>query len=85
MVKLVHLSSGMSYHIFNVYMPNNYWEKVECWDSLLGLGDSRFTQNCIIAGDFNTTMHLREKRGGSIVRDPSRENMEDLIFCSGLD
>jgi hypothetical protein len=28
-------------------------------------------------------MHLKEKRGGSIVRDPSRENMEDLI--SSLD
>jgi exonuclease III len=35
MVKLKHLPSGKVYHIINVYMPNNYWEKIECWDSLL--------------------------------------------------
>jgi len=45
----------------------------------LGLGDFEYTQNCIIVGDFNTIMHLREKRGGSIVRDTSRKNMEHLI------
>jgi exonuclease III len=27
MVKLVHLTSSISYPIFNVYMPNNYWKK----------------------------------------------------------
>jgi hypothetical protein len=43
-----------------------------------------FHQNCIIGGDFNTTMHLTEKRGGSIVRDSSRERMEDLISTLDL-
>jgi hypothetical protein len=43
MVKLVHLPSGMLFHIFNVYIPNNYWEKSECWDSLLGIGESGLT------------------------------------------
>jgi len=36
--------------------------------------------NCIIAGDFNTTLHQGEKKGGSIVRDPFREHLEDLIL-----
>jgi exonuclease III len=31
--------TGMFYHILNVYIPNNYWEKSECWDSLLGIGE----------------------------------------------
>jgi hypothetical protein len=37
----------------------------------------------IIAGDFNTTLHPKEKRGGNLDRDPSREHLEDLI--SSLD
>jgi hypothetical protein len=83
MVHLKHLPLGKVYPIINVYMPNNYWEKVECWESLLGIKDAGFLQNCIIAGDFNTTMHINEKRGGSIVRDPFRERMEDMV--SNLD
>jgi hypothetical protein len=83
MVKLFHISLGMSYHILNVYIPNNYWEKAEHWESLLKIGEVRFTHNCIITGDFNTNMHQREKIGGSIVRDSSKENMEDLL--SSLD
>jgi exonuclease III len=65
-------------------MPNNYWEKLDCWESLLGIRDSGFHQNCIIVGDFNITIHLSEKRGGSIFRYPSRENMEDLISTLDL-
>ena len=33
----------------------------------------------IIAGDFNTTKSSMEKRGGSIIRDPFGEKLEDLI------
>jgi exonuclease III len=84
MVKLVHLPSGKIFPIINVYMPNNYWEKAECWESLLGIRDIGFHQNCIIVGDFNTTMHLSEKGGGSIVIYPSRENMEDLVSTLDL-
>jgi hypothetical protein len=29
--------------------------------------------------DFNTILHKFEKRGGSIVRDPMQEKMEDLL------
>jgi hypothetical protein len=79
MVKLVHLSLGKIFTIINFYMPNNYWEKLECWESLLCIRDCGFYQNCIILGDFNTILHLREKRGGYVIRDLSRENMEDHI------
>jgi len=83
MAQLKHIPSGKVYPIINVYMPNNYREKVECSESLLGIKDFGFLQKCIIVGDFNTTMHTKEKRGGSIVRDPFREPMKDLV--SGLD
>jgi hypothetical protein len=81
---VVHLPTCKILHITNVYMPNNYWEKLECWDSVLGFMEYGFNHNCIIDGDFNTAMHLRKKRGGSIVKGPSRENMEDLISTLDL-
>jgi hypothetical protein len=84
MVKLIHLHSGMIFHLFNVYMSNSYREKEECWESLLGLEGMGYAQNCIIVGDFNTTIHIKEKRGGSIVRDPFREKMEDLMTILDL-
>jgi hypothetical protein len=42
-------------------MPNNYWEKYECWGSLLDLAKGNLPQNLIIAGDFNITRSLKEK------------------------
>ena len=34
---------------------------------------------CMIAGDFNVTISPEEKKGGSKVRDPFREIVEDVI------
>jgi endonuclease/exonuclease/phosphatase family metal-dependent hydrolase len=79
LVKLSMISSGMFIYVINVYMPNNYREKLDCWDSLLSLENGDFSHNCILAGDFNITRTLKEKRGGSIVRDQFRENLDDVI------
>jgi hypothetical protein len=65
-------------------MPNNYWEKLDCWNSLLNLATGDPLQKIIIAGDFNITRLLKEKRGGSIVHDQFRENMDDLIYSLDL-
>jgi exonuclease III len=29
LVKLIHIPSGMIYHIVNIYMPTNYWKKID--------------------------------------------------------
>ena len=34
----------------------------------------------MLAGDLNVTLALLEKKGGSIVRDPAREWVEDLML-----
>ena len=39
--------------------------------------------NLVLAGDMNVTLALSEKKGGSPVRDPAREWVEDII--SGWD
>ena len=79
LVYLKHLQSGITYPICNVYMPNNYWEKMGCWESLMKTKDIGAQTNCIIARDFNKTLHQGEIKGGSIVRDMFREHMDDLI------
>jgi hypothetical protein len=45
----------------------------------MGLLD-RVKSSCyILAGDFNTILSQKEKKWGSLVCDPSKEHMEDLI------
>jgi exonuclease III len=80
LVKLKHLQTGIIYPICNVYMPNNYWEKRDCWKMLMNLKELDAQENCIIAGDFNTTLHQGDKKGGSSIRDQFGEHMQDLIL-----
>ena len=39
---------------------------------------------CILAGDFNITISLEEKKGGSKVRDPFGERLEDIMTSRRL-
>jgi len=61
-------------------MSNNSAEKVECWNTLLSLRNLNYSRNCIIAGDLNIIQNSVEKRGGIFGRDPSRENLEEIIM-----
>jgi hypothetical protein len=65
-------------------MPSIYHEKIDCWNSLQDLCDHFDHKDLIFAGDFNTTLHPKEKKGGSLVRDPSREHFDDLISSFNL-
>jgi hypothetical protein len=61
MVTLSMISTCMTLSIINVYMLNNYFEKSECWGSLLYLEKGNLPQNLIIMGYFNITRSLKEK------------------------
>jgi hypothetical protein len=76
---LLHIPTGKILNVINVYMPVIYQEKIDCWSSLQNLQGSLDSKDLIIAGDLNTTLHPKEKKGGSRVRDPTREHLEDLI------
>jgi hypothetical protein len=43
-------------------MPNKYWEKIKCWESLMRVKEAGLHQNHIVIGDFNTTLHQREEK-----------------------
>ena len=63
-----------------MYGPTHCRDKKTLWNSLASLKDEMEGKELIIAGDFNATKAQSEKRGGSRVRDPYGENMEDLIY-----
>ena len=42
--------------------------------------DLHHLENIIVAGDLNVTLAANEKKGGTLVRDPSREWVEELIL-----
>eukprot|EP00253_Pinus_taeda_P029550 PITA_29550 len=79
LLKLQHLESKETICLVNVYAPNSAGEKKSCWDSIKSLADLESLENIIITGDLNLTLLSSEKIGGSIVRDPSRESVDDRM------
>ena len=69
--------------IFNIYAPNSYGEKINCWN-LLREERSNLQGNVILARDLNIILNPNEKRGGSRSRDPITDMVEDLIMTWNL-
>eukprot|EP00253_Pinus_taeda_P008137 PITA_08137 len=65
--------------IYNVYIPNHYREKEQCWKELKENIDNEQTPNIILAGDFNLILHANEKRGGNFIHDPFRSQLEGIM------
>ena len=36
--------------------------------------------NVVLTGDINVTLNQKEKRGGSVVREPIREQVDEIIL-----
>ena len=71
--------------IFNIYAPNSYAEIFFCWN-LLCKERSNLQGNVILVGDLNVILSQDEKRGGSLVRDPIREIVDETILeCDFMD
>ena len=57
----------------------HYKDKLIVWETLNLLSEILQGKDTILDGDFNANKSQVEKRGGSIVRDPFGEKMEDLM------
>ena len=68
-----------SIYICNVYGTTHYKYKVTFLEDLSRLKEDLRGKHLIIVGDFNTTKSQLEKHGGTKVKDPFGEKMEDLI------
>ena len=77
---LIHKETGRLVSLFNLYVPVLLNEKRNFWDSIKDFLLSNDLENIIIGGDLNVTLAEIEKKGGSIVRDPAREWVEDIML-----
>jgi hypothetical protein len=71
--------TGRHVSLFNLYVPVLLEEKRSCWDTLKDYLLLNDLENIIIGGDLNVTLAMIEKKGGSIVQDPAREWVEDIM------
>ena len=77
--ELFHIPSQISIALFNLYVPVNFLEKGECWNSLLDLLASNSPSNVILARDLNITLAPNEKKGGIVGKDHFQYLVEALI------
>ena len=79
LIKSENKESKDQFWVGNVYGPTLNVQKDSFWSSLEEQCEDKKLLPCFIAGDFNTTISAAERRGGSKVRDPYGERLEDLI------
>ena len=83
-VKLENKENKEVFWIGNIYGPTIQAQKENFWNSLEEQCKGKKQTPCFIAGDFNVTISTEERRGGTKVRDPFGERLEDLISLWGL-
>ena len=79
LIKLEDKDSKNFFWVGNVYGPTLNAQKERFWKSLEEQCAGKLLLPCYIAGDFNVTISADERRGGTKVRDPFGERLEDLI------
>ena len=77
---LLHLPSKISLALFSLYVPVNFLEKKDCWNSFLDFLEIYAPQNIILAVDLNITLDPHEKKGGVRGKGPFHATVESLIL-----
>lgn len=78
-INLVKKDESCDIIVYNVYIPNQFREKEQCWEELREDMDKEQNTNVILAGDLNLILHANEKRGGNFLPDPFRSQLEELM------
>ena len=65
--------------IYNIYSPNHFRDKEQCWATLQENIQAEDNNNIILGGDLNLILHSNEKRGGIFTYDPYRAKLEDIM------
>eukprot|EP00253_Pinus_taeda_P025214 PITA_25214 len=78
-MELKHLESKLTIALFNLYVPVNYVEKRDCWNTLSAFLDQQSLNNIVLGGDLNLVMKPKEKRGGNNNRDQTLPLVEEIM------
>ena len=82
--ELFHISSKISFALFNCYVPVNFNENKDRWKSISDFLENCSPSNIIIAGDLKITLAPNEKKGGVRGKDPFQDMIESIIQASDL-
>ena len=77
--QFLHLHTKETVSLLNISASALLVDKKSYWESVRDLANEIQMINVILAGDMNITLSQEEKRGGSIVRDPVKKWVEELI------
>ena len=67
------------YRVINIYSPNHYKEKEQCWATLKEALQETQARKIILGGDLNLVRSIEEKFGGNYQADPSCESLEEIM------
>ena len=84
LIKLENKETKEILWIGNIYGPTFQAQKDNFWKSLEDQCAGKMLLPCYLAGDYNVTISAKKQRGGTKVRDPFGERLEDLISLWGL-
>ena len=83
-IKLENKEKKEMFWIGNIYGPTIHAQKDSFWKSLEEQCEGKSLLPYFIAGEFNVTISAEERRGGTKVKDPFGEKLEDLISLWSL-
>ena len=76
----MHKETNIKVSLCNIYGPIIFAGKKDCWNYLREVENNTLLENIILVGDLNVILNQAEKMGGSLVRDPIMEHVDDLIL-----
>ena len=77
--ELLHRKFGISFSLFNIYVPTQYKEKRDCWGTMVEFMEAYNPSNIILAGDLNIVLKANEKKRGFFGNDTLRSQVEEII------
>ena len=76
---LMRISTKEKYNVINIFAPNHYKEKEQCWATIKEALKEMQAGKIILGGDLNSVRSIEEKFGGTYHIDPSRDILEEIM------
>lgn len=65
--------------VINIYVPNHYKDKEQCWASLKESLQENQAGKVILGGDLNLVRSIEKQFGGNYQTDPSRNSLKEIM------
>lgn len=76
---LTQISTKERYSVINIYAPNHYKEKEQCWATIKEALKELQARKIILGGVLNLVRSIEEKFGGTYHTDPSTDILEEIM------